>query len=373
MVRTRIVAAIALTASLLTAAPAVATGRPVQPHLDALTAAGISGVLTEVDIGGHRYAARSGVATRGSDRPVPYGSHFRIASVTKTFVAVVVLQLVAEGRLALSDTVEQHLPGLVAGNGNDGSRISVRQLLQHTSGLYDYSHDLPLNTEREFMAHRFDSYTDHQLVTMAMKHRPEFEPGTSWNYSNTNYVLAGLLIQKLTGHSWQHAVSERILRPLRMHDTFDPGYWPGLPRPHATGYTVFPGGEPVDTTRMLPRWSSAAGSMISTTGDVLTFWKALLGGRLLPQAQLTEMRTTVLAVTWQETDPGAEYGLGIGSDPLPCGGKRWGHGGDIHGFATEAAFAEDGGKGVVLSQSTQIIGNTEVREKAKAVLEHVLC
>jgi hypothetical protein len=119
---------------------------------------------------------------------MPVDGHFRTGSDTKTFVAVVVLQLVGEGRIGLDHPVARWLPGLIAGNGNDERRITVRQVLQHTSGLPNYTEGLPaLATAEGCRAHRFYHCAGADLVALAMRHPPLFAPGTHWGYSNTNY------------------------------------------------------------------------------------------------------------------------------------------------------------------------------------------
>nr|BFE73691.1 hypothetical protein GCM10020092_069920 [Actinoplanes digitatis] len=183
--------------------------------------------LTRVD--GDTVRARAGVGDQERGSPVPLDGHFRMGSNTKTFVSVVVLQLVGEGRLSLDDTVERWLPGLVTGNGNDGRRITVRNLLQHTSGLYNYTGDITaLGSQEDYLAHRYDHYEAEDLVALATKHEPGFAPGTSWDYSNTNYILAGMIIERATGRAWATEVRARILRPLGLSHTSEPGDRPYL-------------------------------------------------------------------------------------------------------------------------------------------------
>lgn len=156
-----------------------------------LEEAGYIGISVEVRDGRHRVRARAGEAEPGTGRPVPYGGSLRAASVTKPFVATVVLQLVAEGRLSPDDTVERWLPGVVTGNGNDGPPRHVRHLLQHTTGIhnYDYTDDTG-GDAAAFQRHRFDRVTPEQLVAGAMRSEPDFPPADpagptpDWNYSN---------------------------------------------------------------------------------------------------------------------------------------------------------------------------------------------
>ncbi|KJY34436.1 serine hydrolase domain-containing protein, partial [Streptomyces sp. NRRL S-495] len=186
--------------------------------------------------------------------PVRPDGRFRIGSVTKAFVSTVVLQLVGEGRLRLDDPVERHLPGLVP----NGGAISVRQLLNHSSGLYDYAEDPRFFYQDEASLRdyalgdrRWQDYRPEQLVAIGVAHPPYFAPGQGWKYSNTNYILAGLLIDKLTGHSWQSEVTRRIVRPLHLDDTVFPGSETGLRGPHVRAYAKLPEG-PADITRLNP-------------------------------------------------------------------------------------------------------------------------
>jgi len=175
----------------------------LQRGLDTLAGDGMVGALGELSDGSGRVAARSGVARLGSTAPVAFDSRFRMGSNTKTFVAVVMLQLVQEGKLGLDDTVDHWLPGVVSGNGNDGTKITVRNLLQHTTGIFDYTEALLAGLTLDgFQQLRFEHFEPEQLIAIAMAHEPKFAPGAGWSYSNTNYILAGMIIKKVTGQLW---------------------------------------------------------------------------------------------------------------------------------------------------------------------------
>jgi D-alanyl-D-alanine carboxypeptidase len=342
-----------LAAAAVVAVPAV----PVAARTDglhdqvaAIQRTGTTGVLAEVTDGRRQQRARAGVSTVDTGAPVPYDGEFRIGSTTKTFVATVVLQLVGEGRLSLDDTVDRWLPGVVSGHGNDGSRVTVRELLQHTSGIYNYTNDFPaLASTAGFQAHRFDTYTPQQLVAIAMRHAPNFAPGTGWSYSNTNYILAGMIIEAVTGHSWAREVNARIIRPLRLRHTITPGTDPSIPGPHADGYSNFGSGPTIDVTAWNPSGADSAGSMISTTADLNRFLAALVRGRLLRPAQLTAMEATVPAPELATVIPGARYGLGLGWAPLSCGGGYYSHPGDVPGYHTRNGITPNGQRSVVVS------------------------
>jgi len=272
----------------------------------------------------------------------------------------VMLQLVQEGKLGLDDTVDHWLPGVVSGNGNDGTKITVRNLLQHTTGIFDYTEALLAGLTLDgFQQLRFEHFEPEQLIAIAMAHEPKFAPGAGWSYSNTNYILAGMIIKKVTGQLWSAEVHARILAPLRLSQTFAPGDWPDLPAPHAESYQTFtPDGPPVDVTLGNYTIADAAGALITTTRDLTRFWRALQSGKLLGPAAMAAMHTTVDATELQSVIPGVRYGLGILSVPKSCGGIYWGHLGDAFGFSTRNGVSEDGARAVVVSQTTTVASPT---------------
>ncbi|MFF8382275.1 serine hydrolase domain-containing protein [Streptomyces kanasensis] len=324
----------------------------VQQGADALRDAGVTGVSVRLDTPEGEVTARSGVGDLHSRRPVPRDGYLRLGSVTKTFVATVVLQLVDEGRLTLDRTVEELLPGVVSGAGIDGRKITVRDLLRHTSGLPDYTADVfPEPSARTYHANRWRSYRPEQLVALAVRHEPAFPPGAGWAYSNTNYVLAGMIIRKVTGRSWEQQVHERVLRPLGLRRTDTPGAWPFLPQPHASDYQQFAEDGPlVDTTiPYRPFDTGADGSMTGTAHELNRFFAALAGGRLLTPAALAAMRTTVPVPEGSGHPTGTRDGLGVFSTPLSCGGSYLGHGGSGFGYVVLAATTTDGRRTVTVS------------------------
>ncbi|MFB6718675.1 serine hydrolase domain-containing protein [Kribbella sp. NPDC056345] len=325
----------------------------------AIHAAGVTGVQARA-VGTKTEVATAGVASLHTNRPVPSNGYFRIASTGKTFKAVVVLQLVGNGRLSLDDTVERWLPGLIRGNGNDGRRITIRQLLQHTHGLRD---DFPdFATEADFYRHRFDRYTSADLVARTLRHEPR--PGTDWHYSNIGYVLLGMIIKKATGQDWYDVLRQRVIRPLGLHHT-RADRSPMLPHPHARSYQPFE--RLIDVTEQV--LNDQDGSLVSTTADLNEFFRALFDGRLLKPAQLTEMTTNLSDLDPQvaELMPDSQYGLGIFKRPLPCGGEYWGHGGGDGGFITETGVTTDGRRSAVVSMSS-VLG----REWADALRQQKL-
>ncbi|MFB8085935.1 serine hydrolase domain-containing protein [Streptomyces sp. NPDC055992] len=346
--RTVTVLAVALLALLPPAGSRAATPdhlSQLQRDADGLRDDGVTGVSVRLETPHRVRTVRSGVNDLSTGQPVATDGYLRIGSTTKTFVATVLLQLAGEGRLSLDDTVDTWLPGLVRGYGNDGHRVVLRQLLQHTSGLPDYIGDVvPDLSAAGYRVNRWTTYTSRQRVALAMKHPPSFAPGLGWEYSNTNYVLAGMVIKAVTGHSWEYEVRARILRPLRLTRTLTPGNRPFLPGPHARNYQQFePGGAMTDTTvAYLPFDADADGSMISTAADTNRFYTALVQGRLLAPAQLAEMQRTVEVPADRGFPPGTRDGLGLFWTPLACGGGYWGHSGDGFGYLLWPATTPNG-------------------------------
>jgi D-alanyl-D-alanine carboxypeptidase len=348
-----------------TAAPALAgTTNPLQRALDRVTVAGgAPGAEAVVTDHGRVTVARSGVGDVTTGKPYPRDAKFRAGSITKTFVATVVLQLVAEGKVKLDDPIDRYLPGVVTGNGNDGRKITVRNLLQHTSGLYNYTEDV-LTTDLESLRHRGGE--PGELLTSALKHAPLFVPGSAWSYSNTNYIVAGMLVEKVTRQSVATEITRRITRPLGLRDTSLPGRGEErLPAPHPRGY-VPADGKLADFTDFDPSIAGAAGALVSTGRDLDTFYTALLGGRLLPAAELAQMRRTVPV----PGEPGTAYGLGLFHRTLPDGTRYWGHGGDIFGFATLSG-ATEGGHAATVSVNEDPAPD-DVREDTEAAFEVAL-
>jgi D-alanyl-D-alanine carboxypeptidase len=363
-------------ASAAAPAPDRSTAVVLRSGLDDLHNLGITGAAGMVRDGDRVVRARSGVSDVDSGRPMPTDGNFRIGSDTKTFVAVVLLQLVGEGRIGLDDPIERWLPGVVDGNGNDGRLITVRQVLQHTSGIYNYTNDLAvLQSQDGYLAHRYDHYTEAELVAIAMRHAPLFAPGTAWSYSNTDYVVAGMLVAAVTGHPWATEVRSRILVPLGLRHTGYPADRPTLPQPHAEAYQQFGPGLLVDVTDVNATVADAAGGMVSTTSDLARFWQALQRGQLLRPQQMAQLHETVLATQFQSLRPGVAYGLGIMFIPNRCGGY-WAHWGGVPGTSTLDGVTPDGRRAVVWYETTTLgdpVASQAVTARDISLLDDLIC
>ncbi|PRY46590.1 serine hydrolase domain-containing protein [Umezawaea tangerina] len=338
--------AVAVAALPSSADPASSAGRDgVQQGLNALVRDnGFPGALATVrERDGRVRDYTAGVGDLATRSPVPVNGQVRIASNTKAFVATVVLQLVAEGKVALDVPVETYLPNVVRGEGVDGRVITVRQLLQHTSGLADY--DEIVQDGYAAIQHRY--FEPREIVDIGLAKPALFPPGGGWSYSNTNYVLTGLLVQKVTGRPVGEEITRRVIDKAGLRHT----YWPAqgdqsIREAHPRGYFGLPGEPLADVTEMDPSLGWAAVQLISTPRDLDEFFRALVGGKLLPPAQLEEMRKTVDA-PGASVRGGERYGLGLQTFTLSCGGVAWTHGGDSPGYETRSALLPDGRSVVV--------------------------
>lgn len=333
----------------------------LQGVLDDLVSAGAPGALAQVRSQGPPQSYSSGVADLLTRQRPRADMHIRIGSVTKTFVATVILQLVAEGRLRLTDTLGELLPGVVTDN--DGSGITVRMLLNHTSGLYNYTEDPAF--QRLFYRNPLLYFTADDLVHIATSHPSYFAPGTSWHYSNTNYVLLGMIIDRVTAHSYAAEITTRIIRPLGLRNTSLPGHNPDMPPPYMSGYTRSP--VPPRQIENRTRFDAygADGEIISTTGELNLFMSALLAGRLLPQSLLRTMLapTVVGGVS-------VPYGLGVSIVTLPCGVTVYGHNGEVFGSQTTVRGTLGGRRTVAVNHNDDYVGSAPFYE---AAYETVFC
>jgi D-alanyl-D-alanine carboxypeptidase len=307
----------------------------LQRLLDQIVAAGAPGAAARVRDGHGVTQAASGLADLRTGRPMRPGLTYRVGSVTKPFVATVVLQLVAEGRLSLSDTVQRWLPGILP----YGDQVTVRQLLNHTSGVPDYTLE-PLVRLYTFPHGRFRAWRPRELVALIADQPPDFPPGTAWSYSNTGYILAGLIVQAATDRKLGQELTRRIFLPLGLRDTFFPVNRPTIPGRNARGYSIDPfaqqPGPLLDFTVYNPSLAWAAGALVSNLADVERFFRGLLGGRLLPPRLLAEMTAPV-----PTGQPGLGYGLGLVVIETPAG-RLIGHDGAIPGFLNIVLSTEDG-------------------------------
>ncbi|MFE0605469.1 serine hydrolase domain-containing protein [Streptomyces sp. NPDC058892] len=334
---------------IVAALDAAGQDRPdLQQAIQDMVDAGFVGVQLRVHDRGEEWVGSAGVRKLGDLGKPPTNGQFRIGSNTKTFTAALVLRLVVEGTLALDAPVADHLTEF----GLD-RQITVRMLLQHTSGVFNFTGEyyedgtvvpgIPWQG-REWVDNRFKDYRPQELVKLALSKPARFAPGTDWGYSNTNYVLARLLVEKATGRSVAEEMQRLILRPLGLADTVVPTTEPDIAEPYAHAYYRYEEDgrqKTVDVTRQNPSWISSGGDMISTTRDLHTFISSLLGGRLLPAPLLAEMCTP---------HPKAGYGLGVFVQDIGSDGVTViTHNGSLSGNAALMYSTPDGTKTLTAS------------------------
>ena len=334
-----VAAAIALGAAggAASAAPSKGEAESLKARAQGLVEAGYPAALAAVsDSKGESAGVAVGKGSLETGQAPPMDGEVRVGSNTKTFVAVVVMQLVQEGKVGLDEPIETYLPGLIKGEGIDGSRITVRQLLQHTSGLPDFDETLFGTTD--VFQYRHHYVTPRDVLDSALSKPAQFEPGAQWKYTNTNYIVLGMLIERVSQRPVGEQIDERIVKKLGLSHTYFPA--PGEEKirgTHPQGYHLSAGGKLEDITEMDPFWAWAAGAMISTPSELNTFFQAVFDGRLLTQSSIDEMKKGV------DTDKaGVVYGLGLIGRSLSCGGTAWGHGGDIAGYHTRGGVGPDG-------------------------------
>ncbi|MFC9896434.1 serine hydrolase domain-containing protein [Nocardia sp. NPDC127579] len=320
-------------------APAPADPGGWQRALEEIVALGAAGVQAHVQTPAGAWDGSAGVVQLGRPEPVPPGGRFRIGSITKTITATALLQLVGDGRIGLDDPVARWLPEF----GVD-PRITVRMILGQTSGLLDYLNGgagyAPLVGNSIDDIRR--SWQPADFVRWATGKPLLFEPGGGWAYSNTNYIVAGMLIERVTGLPYHFHVYTRITLPLLMLRTGVPNTFDRILGPHAHGYYDYGGGL-IDVTDQNPSYVWAAGGIVSSTGDLYTFLTGLLDGRLLPPHLLGEMRA------FRHVNDSYSYGLGLYEFRLGDGCLGYGHNGYVNGFGSLALRSPDGRYGVTLS------------------------
>ncbi|WP_327640056.1 beta-lactamase family protein [Kribbella sp. NBC_00482] len=355
--------ALAAAASLATAPAVSASGGPtpaapawsstgqsppgVQAALDQVVAAGAPGAIALVRVGDRTFRFSSGYGNLAPLTPIHVGDRNRIGGVTKSFTATVVLQLVGQRVLRLNDTIERWLPGVFP----NGEAITIRQLLNHTSGIFDYAQDdrvIPPYILGGDLTRIFDP---REGVRIAAEHDPLFAPGTGWAYSNTNYLLLAMIVEAATGNSIGSELRSRIFKPLGLGHTSYPNS-SQIRGSYIHGYWLLFEPEPTDFTALSPTLFGASGAILSNADDVARFYRALLRGHLLKPQILNAMQTIDPVATDPPGSidagiPGGGWGLGLLRETFPCG-DAWGHDSEIPGYTTAAWNSQGGTRQVVV-------------------------
>lgn len=336
----------------------------VRTDIDDLVRSGIAGVIATLTENGQTLTLTAGVSDRATGAPIPMApqQEVRVGSISKTFVASILLQLVTEGRVRLDDSIDVYLPGLLTGDGVDGRKITVRQLLQHRSGLPEFADSPEIDEYRAGLAGRI--FTPAEEIAIALRKPAQFAPGERYKYTNTNYIVAAMIIEKVTGRRYVDELTGRIITPDQLTGTYLPG--PGeldIRGPHPHGYATLDG-VVTDVTRSEPSVPWAAGALVSTGADLNRFYLSLLAGRIVAATELQQM----LAGEPQEPGSDLRYGLGIGTTQLDCGAQYFGHTGGIAGFVTVAGATREG-RAVTITMTEP----PEQSPDMEKLLNHALC
>ncbi|WP_051071945.1 serine hydrolase domain-containing protein [Amycolatopsis decaplanina] len=314
--------------------------------LDDVHGAGVPGAFAEVRAGERIWRGAAGVADLETGRPVEPGMRQRVGSVTKTFVSAAVLRQVEDGRLELDAPIGDYLPRLVPGE--RGRKITIRMLLNHTSGLAEY---LPyaFPSLREFAPgslddNRFQTFRPAELIAMGVGAPATGEPGsTPGIYSNTNYLLLGELLEHLTGTPVEEHISRAIIKPAGLtHTGFPAG--PKIEEPHSRMYEALFGAidPPRDYSVYDMSWVMTGAGLISTVGDLNRFYRKLLDGEIVSRSSLAEMQRLVPVIA--QDGRLIDYGLGLYKTEIPGHGTFWGHDGTVWGALTMSWTRADGGR-----------------------------
>ncbi|WP_035791831.1 serine hydrolase domain-containing protein [Kitasatospora mediocidica] len=332
---------------------------------------GYPGVIGLVRQGDTTQYVHAGTGNLATGVPADPKAQFRIGSNTKAFTSTVLLQLEAEGKLSLDDTVARWLPAAVNANGYDGTKITLRELLNHTSGLPDYAGTAQVSGPYALDLNPNQAWAPQSLVDIALASRaPVAAPGQKWSYANTNYVLAGMVITAVTGNSPATEIQNRIIAPLGLTNTTFPTSDPNLYGNYLHGYV-----HPVvfytnDVTVSDVQLFGPAGAMVSTLDDLTAFGRALLTGKLLPPAQEAELKTTVPVDGSATTG----YGLGIEHVQLPCGQWAWGHNGAVIGYFSTWLSSDDGTKQVAHANNEfHLLSGTAGQTDTGTALSNAYC
>ncbi|WP_374775151.1 beta-lactamase family protein [Streptomyces sp. NBC_01310] len=323
---------------------------------EVMAEAKVPGVLVSVSAPGKGAYVRSfGIADKATGAPMTPNLNMRIGSVTKTFTVTALLRLVDEGRIGLDDPIGKYVEGVP-----NGDRITLRELAGMRSGLFNYSAD-----EGFFKALTSDpyrSFTPQELLAYSFKHPVLFEPGAEFSYCNTNLILLGLVVEKVSGDPLADYIAREVVKPAGLAHTLFP-VGAEFPSPHAHGYTnQTASGKTEDATDWNPSWGWAAGAMISDLSDLRSWARTLATGTLLTPATQAERLKVVPAL------PGAGYGLGIFNV------QGWiGHNGSLPGYGSLSVYLPEPQATMVVLLNTDIAhqGNEPSTLFGKAITEIV--
>jgi D-alanyl-D-alanine carboxypeptidase len=306
---------------------------------------GAPGVIAAVQTPEDMWVGTLGVADLSSEEPMSADMHQRIGSVTKTFTVSLLLQAAADGLLSLDDTIGQYVEGIP-----NGDEITLRQMANMTSGIASYTFNE--QWQDAFFSDPQRIWRPEELVQFGIEDSPAFDPGTEFQYSNTNTVLLGLVLEQVSGEPVGDLYREWIIEPLGLQQTSFPNADPAFPDPHPQGYTLQgqDDGEPLNATDWNPSWGWTAGGMISTVDDLLVYGRALgTGEGLLPPEQQAERLNSFPGDEVPPNSAERAYGLGLGRE------YGWlGHTGELPGFNTAVYYHPELDATVVVEVNSDI-------------------
>ena len=347
--------------------------RDLKATIQTLVDNGYPGALAaKTDKDGNAVGATAGKGNLSTGEAPPLDGEVRIASNTKTFVAVLIMKMVEEGKVKLDEPIDAYLPGIVKGQGVDGKKITVRQLLQHTSGLPEFG-----DGQLDYFAIRNDYVSPRDVLDGVLSRPAQFAPGAKFQYNNANYVILGLLAERVAKRPIAEQIEAKIVKPLGLKHTYMPG--PGekaIRGKHPHGYHTRDGkpGKLEDITEADPSWEWAAGSMISTPSELNKFMQSVFDGSLLSQASIAEMKKSVPA-----PEMGGEYGLGLIGHKSSCG-VVWGHSGNNPGYHSLSAVRSDGTAATIVTTAEPAVNAKEAETmkagkygQAVSALDKTLC
>ncbi|MEV8320110.1 serine hydrolase domain-containing protein [Streptomyces sp. NPDC059900] len=329
--------------------------------IDNVRRAGMPGLFAEVRDGDQVWRGAAGVADTATGRPVTAGMRHRVGSITKTFTAAAVLQQVETGQIGLDTPIGQYLPKLVPGE--RGAAITVRMLINHTSGLAEYLPyafpslaafpDIAATRPQSLEDHRYTRFDPAELIEMGVSAPAVCAPGgTPGVYSNTNYLLLGRLLEEVTGTTAEQCITRNVIERAGLVDTELPS-GPYIEGPHSQLYEAWFGmfDPPRDFSVCDMSWVIPGGSLISTLADLNRFYGMLLAGKIVSLSSLTEMQRIVPVVS--QEGKVIDYGLGLHPMEEPGAATFWGHGGTVWGGGALAMIRADGRRQMAVALNLQ--------------------
>ncbi|MGW4892255.1 serine hydrolase domain-containing protein [Kitasatospora sp. NPDC004240] len=329
--------------------------------VEAVHRAGMPGLFAEVRDGDQVWRGAAGVADTATGRPVTAGLRHRVGSITKTFTAAAVLQQVEAGRIGLDTPIGRYLPGLVP-RGRGGA-ITVRMLINHTSGLAEYLpyaypslKALPVLADtgpQSLDEHRLTRFDPVELIEMGVTAPAVGTPGgTPGTYSNTNYLLLARLLEEVTGTAAERCITRNVIERAGLRDTAFP-VGPHIEGEHSQLYEAWFGmiDPPRDYSLYDMSWTGPSASLISTVADLNRFYRMLLAGEIVNPSSLAQMQRTVPIVSQEGRV--IDYGLGLYPTEGPGQGTFWGHGGTVWGGGALAMTRADGKRQMAVAVNMQ--------------------